>query len=73
MKSYMCCKKFTLLTANEKLVDMEKSEVFLKALECYSTSKLDFVDALLWAYHAIEQQEVFTFDDKLNKYIQRTG
>jgi len=58
---------------NENLVDMDKPPVFLKALECYGTSTFDFVDALLWAYHAVEQQEVFTFDHKLHKYIQRTG
>ena len=43
---------------HEELVAMEKSSVFLAALDYYSTSKLDFVDTLLWAYHAIEQQEV---------------
>lgn len=58
---------------NDKLVNMDKPAVFLKALECYGTSTFDFVDTLLWAYHAIEQQEVFTFDDKLHKYILRTG
>jgi predicted nucleic-acid-binding protein len=58
---------------NEKFVDMDKPAVFLKALECYRTSTFDFVDTLLWAYHAVEQQEVFTFDDKLDKYIRRTG
>jgi predicted nucleic-acid-binding protein len=43
---------------HEELVAMEKSSVFLAALDYCSTSKLDFVDTLLWAYHAIEQQEV---------------
>ncbi len=56
---------------NEKLVEMEKPDIFLSALECYSTSALDFVDTLLWAYHTVEQHEIFTFDSKLNKYIQR--
>jgi predicted nucleic-acid-binding protein len=55
---------------HEELVAMEKSSVFLAALDYYSTSKLDFVDTLLWAYHAIEQQEVHTFDSKLAKLIQ---
>ena len=58
---------------NERLVDMDKPAVFLKALECYGTSTFDFVDTLLWSYHAVEQQEVFTFDEKLHKFIQRTG
>ncbi len=56
---------------HETLVSMEKPTVFLKGLECYSASKLDFVDALLWAYHVVEKELVFTFDDKLNKYLQR--
>ncbi len=55
---------------HEELVAMEKASVFLAALDYYSTSKLDFVDTLLWAYHAIEQQEVYTFDSKLAKLIQ---
>ena len=58
---------------NETLVSMEKPAVFLKGLECYSDSGLDFVDALLWAYHVVEKESVFTFDDKLNRYLQRAG
>ncbi|NJL55280.1 type II toxin-antitoxin system VapC family toxin, partial [bacterium] len=57
----------------ENLVNMDNPSVFLKALEFYSTSTFDFVDTLLWAYHAVEQKEVFTFDEKLNKHIQRTS
>jgi predicted nucleic-acid-binding protein len=57
---------------DENLVEMEKSAVFLKALECYSKSKFDFVDCLLWAYHTVDQQTIFTFDNKLHKFIQRT-
>lgn len=57
----------------ETLVNMEKPTVFLKGLECFSNSKLDFVDALLWAYHTIEKESIFTFDDKLNRYLQRAN
>lgn len=57
---------------NEALVNMEKPEVFVKALEYYDSSSLDFVDTLLCAYHAIEQQEIFTFDNKLSQFIRRT-
>jgi len=60
-----------LLTEN--LIEMDKFAVFLKALECYSTSTFDFVDCLLWAYHTVEQREVFTFDNKLHKFIQRAA
>ena len=48
----------------EGWVNMDKPAVFLKALEYYANSTLDFVDTLLLAYQAIEQQEVFTFDKK---------
>jgi hypothetical protein len=30
------------------------------------------VDTLLWAYHVVEKQEIFIFDEKLNKHIQRS-
>lgn len=55
---------------DENLIKMAKPAVFLKALECYSTSRFDFVDCLLWAYHVIEEEEVFTFDEKLRKHLQ---
>lgn len=57
---------------NEALVNMEKPEVFVKALEYYDSSTLDFVDTLLCAYHTVEGQEVFAFDNKLNQFIKRT-
>jgi predicted nucleic-acid-binding protein len=58
---------------NEKLVNMDKPAVFLKALECFGDSTLDFVDTLLWAYQTLEQQEIFTFDSKLLKQLQSTA
>lgn len=58
---------------NEGLVSMDKPAVFSKALECYGDTTFDFVDALLWAYQTVDQQQVFTFDDKLLKYIRRTA
>ncbi|MBK5965366.1 hypothetical protein CCR95_15040 [Thiocystis minor] len=58
---------------DETQVSMEKPAVFLKGLECYSESGLDFVDALLLAYHLVESESVFTFDDKLNKYLRRAA
>jgi len=56
---------------DENLIIMDKPMLFIKGLEYYSTSTLDFVDSLLLAYHTVEKQEVFTFDDKLNKFIRR--
>lgn len=68
-REQICQQLGNLLAAN--LVEMEKPAVFLKALECYGKSTFDFVDCLLWAYHTAEQQTVFTFDNKLHKFIQR--
>ena len=58
---------------NEELVTMDKPAVFLKALECFGDSTLDFADTLLWAYQTLEQQEIFTFDSKLLKQLQSTA
>lgn len=55
----------------EDLVCLEKPELLLKALDCYGETKFDFVDCLLWAYHDVERKSIFTFDRKLEKYIQR--
>ena len=57
---------------NRQLVAVEKPDVFLTALECYSATSFDFVDTLLWAYHVVEQQEVLTFDEKLRRCIEKT-
>ncbi len=54
----------------EGLVCLEKPQLLLKALDCYGESKFDFVDCLLWAYHEVERESIFTFDRKLEKYIQ---
>ncbi len=56
---------------NEDLVGMEKSGVFRKALEYFSQTRLDFVDTVLLAYQVIEQQKIYTFDNKLLKFINK--
>jgi predicted nucleic-acid-binding protein len=54
---------------NERLVSVEKPDVLKQALSIYGAKNLDIVDAFLWAYHVVDQQQVFTFDDKLRKYL----
>jgi len=39
--------------------------VILLALETFAQTRLDFVDTLLYAYHTIEEVDIFTFDKKL--------
>ncbi|MBN6742596.1 PIN domain-containing protein [Acidithiobacillus sp. MC6.1] len=55
----------------EGLVHMDKPDRFLSALKLYSSSKLDFVDTLLWASHVVDQEEVFTFDAKLQRSMRQ--
>jgi predicted nucleic-acid-binding protein len=56
---------------SESLVSMEKPEIFIKALEFYGNCSLDFVDTLLCAYHVVDGRQVFSFDNKLNQFIER--
>ncbi len=57
------------LTLPNVRIESLKSAIF--ALETYETVKIDFVDALLYAYKAIESIDVFTFDKKLVTLISR--
>lgn len=41
------------------------------ALELYADTSLDFVDCLLTAYHQVNGEEVFTFDRKLIRYLEK--
>jgi len=46
-------------------------EAVFKGLEYYSEKKLDFVDCILAGYAEIEKDEIFTFDDKLQKLLDK--
>jgi predicted nucleic-acid-binding protein len=54
----------------ENPIFVERIDLFLMALKKYQETKLDFVDCLLWAYAEIDQEVIFTFDQKLEKYIK---
>ncbi|HIW33319.1 MAG TPA: PIN domain-containing protein [Candidatus Paenibacillus intestinavium] len=43
--------------------------ILVEALKFYSEIKIDFVDALLFAYSKIDGHTVFTFDKKLNQML----
>lgn len=45
------------------------SDILNKALEIFRTKKIDFVDTLLCGYSLIKDDEVITFDKKINDYI----
>jgi predicted nucleic-acid-binding protein len=53
------------------LIAVEHSAVFEKALELYAARTLDIVDAFLCAYHAVEDVEVVTFDEKLQRCLKK--
>jgi hypothetical protein len=43
--------------------------VLLLALETYAERNLDFVDCVLYSYHAVKNVEIATFDKKLLKLL----
>ena len=46
-------------------------DVILQGLDYFGKHGLDFVDCLLASYAKIEKDEIFTFDDKLEKLIKQ--
>ena len=52
-------------------VEMERKNIMIRAVEIFAETKLDFVDCILAAYHDVEGANVFTFDKKLKKQIER--
>lgn len=64
------CLRHILLS---RTVYIEKREAVLMALDCYAKNNIDFVDALLWAYHATDGEVVFTFDKKLNQLLLKNN
>ncbi|MBR0062321.1 MAG: PIN domain-containing protein [Selenomonadaceae bacterium] len=53
------------------LIEVERPVVMHRAVEIFAETKLDFVDCILAAYHDVEGANVFTFDKKLKKQIER--
>ncbi len=47
------------------------AEVGALAMKTYADSNLDFIDALLFAYHKSRGNEIVTFDSQLSRYIQK--
>ncbi|HBC86153.1 MAG TPA: pilus assembly protein [Lentisphaeria bacterium] len=47
-------------------------EIILQGLKLYSSRKLDFVDALLCAYHKVNGDEIITFDEQILKILRQS-
>ena len=58
----------TLLTVLDE-IDIERPLVMVRAVLLFGSTRLDFVDCLLAAYHEIEKIDVVTFDKELNAYL----
>ena len=54
-----------------KLIEVERPALMFRAVEIFAETRLDFVDCILAAHHELENAEVFTFDDKLRKQLER--
>lgn len=52
-----------------QLVDCEDKNVLNAALETYKAKSLDFVDCVLYGYHAVKGAEIAAFDQKLLKLL----
>lgn len=46
-----------------------ETNAVLYAVDLYASVALDFVDCLLVAYHVLKNEDVFTFDKKLSKFL----
>ena len=51
-------------------LQVESLEVLNLSLNLYASQKLDFVDTVLYAKNKVYGYNVFTFDKKLNKFLQ---
>ena len=51
-------------------ISCNEPECVLLAIDIYASVSLDFVDCLLIAYHRINHENIFSFDQKLNKYLE---
>lgn len=60
-----------MLTDILEVVDCTETESVLLAINLYATISLDFVDCLLIAYHEINHENIFSFDKKLNAYLDK--
>ncbi len=59
-----------LLILEKNIIATDKPDVVKYAPKYFYENNLDIVDALLLAYAVVENQTIFTFDNKLNKYLK---
>lgn len=52
-----------------EVVSCSEKECVIFAMDLYASVSLDFVDCLLIAYHKVNNENIFSFDKKLNKHL----
>ena len=57
--------------ANVSNITVAQKNVVLHALQVYATTTLDFVDCLLIGYSKKDGYDIFTFDKKLRKFLDK--
>jgi predicted nucleic-acid-binding protein len=68
LKRYVIAQTLTDITDLDN-INIAQQHVVLHALDVFATSTLDFVDCLLIGYAKEDGHTVFTFDKKLQRYI----
>lgn len=74
-KTYNVPKKEVINTLKNLLesdnIEIDSKEVIFLALEIFASKNIDFVDSLLCAYNKVSALKVVTFDNKLNKCLNK--
>ena len=52
-----------------EVVSCSERECVIFAMDLYASVSLNFVDCLLIAYHKVNNENIFSFDKKLNKHL----
>ena len=63
--------RYLLLDNKGDNIHTYDSDILNKALEIFSSKKIDFVDTLLCGYSLVRGDEVKTFDNQINKFISK--
>jgi len=53
-------------------IEIPSQGVVEMALRLFGETKFDFVDCLMIGYAVVESHQIFTFDEKLKKYLSRS-
>lgn len=51
-------------------ISVKDTDVILHAFAVFAEKNIDFVDAILFAYHAVRGDQIATFDKKLARLIK---